>query len=147
MWKLALAFLLLPSCAWAGIDMTTALTDENGLAAHDELAVLVDGKSCLIRKIVDGILQSDNSACPPLTLGHAIYHTLLVRFQDEKDVSGEAYQARVELAKRVKDSSDAKLSSDEISLIKRLIAKVYSPIIIDQAFTLLDPNAKPGELK
>jgi hypothetical protein len=114
------------------IDMTTVLNDEHGKPLKD-----AGGQD----------LKADPTCekCPLLTLGHAIANVL---FAPDKDASGQELWGRGELASRIKDDKTATLTADEIAKIKTLLAKDYpAPVIIMQAYPLLDPNAKPVDVK
>ena len=117
------------------IDMTVVLQNEAGKPATDEFDFIPtrDQPRC--------------ENCPPLTLGHAIAHALFVQFPDERDLLAEQKWARGTLAMRIKDAKDAALSAEEVAVVKRLLAKLYGPIVVMQAFPLLDPNAKPPTVK
>jgi len=133
---LALAVLCLASPAFAdgrAIDMTVALNDEQGRPAKDVLARDADDATC--------------AHCPVLTLGHAIAHALYAMFPDEKTEPQDQKWARGVLAQRIKDDKAAVLSSEEITVIKRELGKAYGPAILVQAYPLLDPNAKPPQVK
>lgn len=51
-------------------------------------------------------------------------------------------QRRGYLAVSIYKSAGAQLSSDEITLIKNQIAKMYAPIVVMRAFEILDPIPK-----
>jgi len=86
--------------------------------------------------------------CVPLTLGRAASHALLFgRYPGEEGLSGDVKWARGTLAERIRTDGKATLTAEEIGVVKRLIGKYYSPVIIAQAYPMLDPNAKPGPLQ
>jgi hypothetical protein len=114
------------------INMTTVLADEHGKPLKD-----ANGQD----------VKADPTCekCPPLTLGHAIANVL---FAPDRDASGAELWGRGALATRIKDDKAATLTADEIAKIKTLLAKGYpAPVIIMQAYPLLDPNAKPSDVK
>src|SRR5437764_299830 len=113
------------------IDMTVVLRNEAGTPAIDEYDFIPTRE----------LPRCEN--CPPLTLGHAIAHALFAQFPDERDLSAEQKWARGALAMRARDAKDAALSAEEVAVVKRLLAKLYGPIVVVQAFPLLDPNATP----
>jgi hypothetical protein len=124
------------------VDMTTVLHDEGGKPIKDpsENAATVpgpDGKPTLV--------DPDCLKCPPLTLGAAVASAL---FMPDRDASGAELWTRGTLATRVRTEKAATLTATEVTLIEKLLAKRYpAPIIIMQAYPLLDPNSKPGEVK
>ena len=114
------------------IDMTMVLQDEAGKPAKDTLVSEAKG-------------DRDCANCPNLTLGAAVAHSLFATYPDERELSGEDKWARARLAQRVKEDKAAALTANEVTLIKRLLAKAYGPIVLLQAYPVLDPNAKPPE--
>lgn len=112
------------------VDMTTVLRDENGHPAKDALDC-TDGK------------------CPVLTLGRAASHALFARLpEDEKDpAQGDHAWARGVLAQRIRDDKAAKLSAEEISVIKQRLGEAYGAVIIMQAYPMIDPGAPVPALK
>lgn len=118
------------------VDMTVLLVDEHGKPAKDVLA----------RDPSD----SDCSKCPTLTLGRAVAHSLFLsggQEQGRETVSAEQKWARAVLAERVKEDKAARLTADEVSVIKRQLATVYGGVILMQAYPILDPNSKPPAVK
>src|SRR5690242_16370454 len=85
----------------SGINMTQIIVDENSVPVKDQYLQEADDPQCL--------------KCKPLTLGAAIAHALFAALPSEKDVSGEQKFARGELALRIKNSTDAKLTAGEIT--------------------------------
>lgn len=75
----------------------------------------------------------------PATLCGVAVNALLAVFQDEQNLTGEEKLKRWELAVKVKNLPDpAELSADEVVLIKKLIGKAYAPIIVGQAWQMLE---------
>ena len=126
-----------PAPTPATVDMTTVLLSDEGAPIKDAYE----------RKTAEAQADPDCDKCPPLTLGHAAAHALFTSFRDEDTLSPEQRWARGALAERIKNEKAAELSSEEVSVIKRLIGKLYGPLIIMRAFPLLDPNAKPERVK
>jgi len=77
-----------------------------------------------------------------LTLGAAARHALCATFPDEKDLTGEQKFDRAMLAYRIKKKEDLDFDPDEISLIKKLIGKLYNQEVLLQAWPLLGYNTK-----
>lgn len=84
---------------------------------------------------------------PEPTLGAICEQALLATFADERDATGketiegkEKFE-RWKLAAKV-HGKDVSLSAEELSLIKKLVGKAYGPLIVGQAWTMLDPGAK-----
>ena len=79
-----------------------------------------------------------------LTLDEVASTALLSSYQDESNLDGVEKNKRFWLAKKIHDQrKDPVLTADEITLIKRLIAKAYNPLVVGQAWTILDPASVP----
>ncbi len=121
----AVVALLGASPAFA-IDFTKPLTNMDGSPVTDK-----DGKSP--EKIP--------------TLGSICESALLAQYADERDPSGketitpqEKFE-RWKLAAKV-NGKDANLSPEELALIKKLVGKAYAPLIVGQAWSMLDASLK-----
>ena len=130
---LALFVMLVSSTAFATdsprkIDFTAVLTDQDGIALTD----------CI--KLGD----DDPKKCKevPFTLGRASIRALTAKWPDEQNLDGREQFARADLGMRVYKSDSVALSSEDITLLKRLIAKAYGPMIIYRAWKILDPSAE-----
>jgi hypothetical protein len=121
------------------INMTTILKDENGRPLIDQFEAVTD--------TTKNPPSSDCSKCGPLTIGHAIYHSLLASLPQEQSVTAEQRWARGMLAERVKDSTDATLTANEVTVIKKVVGELYGTNVLLQIYPLLDPNAKPPEVQ
>src|ERR1700736_5041438 len=78
----------------------------------------------------------------PLTLCRVARNALLARFQDESPSGEESYH-RHELARGAKGESD--WTPEDVVLLKKLIAKAYTPLVIGPAFDAIEPKeGKPG---
>lgn len=77
----------------------------------------------------------------PLTLGKACAVALLGNFPGE--LSGDEKVKRYSLAMDIhKAKNSIDLTVEDVSLIKELIAKVYSVLVTGQAWQILDPVKK-----
>lgn len=76
-----------------------------------------------------------------LTLGSAAANALIMATDEDKGVSGEEKVKRYALAMKVISNKDASLKAEEIAKIKELIGRAYGPLVVGQAWALLDPNA------
>lgn len=74
-----------------------------------------------------------------ITLGMVSMRALIV---PERDITPEQSLIRGQLALSVYKSPGISLSAEEIVLIKKQIAKAFSPAIVVRAFPLLDPSVK-----
>jgi hypothetical protein len=79
-----------------------------------------------------------------MTLATVAETALLASYQDEQNLSGEDKVKRFVLATKIHGAAkDLPLTSDEVSLVKKLIGKSYNPLIVGQAWRLLDPASVP----
>jgi hypothetical protein len=93
--------------------------------------------------IRDDIAMQANGGKPiSLTLGRACSHALCAVFEDERNLSGEEKFERGMLAVEVRDNAAAELKAEKITLIKKVVAKLYGPIVVYRAYPLLDPTEK-----
>jgi hypothetical protein len=76
------------------------------------------------------------------TLGVIATRALLATLPDEQNLSGEEKFKRFALAMKIKDGGNVALNAEDIALLKKLVGKVYSPLIVGRAFPLLDPAEK-----
>jgi hypothetical protein len=76
------------------------------------------------------------------TLGMVATRALLASLPDEQSLSGEDKFKRFTLAMRIKDGGEVPISAEDIALLKKLIGKVYSPLVVGRAFPLLDPGER-----
>ena len=80
---------------------------------------------------------------PPraLFLGSAAMNGLVMQFQDEHGLSGEEKLKRWELALRIKRATGPiEVSAEEVTMIKKVIAKAYAAIVSGQAWQMLEGN-------
>ena len=81
----------------------------------------------------------------PLTMKILCTNSLLTPTQDERNIDGNEKAKRFELAMRIYTEKEVDLDIDELKLVKDLIGKVYSPLVVGQAYRILDPKAKASE--
>lgn len=75
----------------------------------------------------------------PFTIGSAAINSLLASFDDEKNLSGEDKLKRWELAMSIKNGSiPMEITVEDASLLKKLIAKAYSTMVVGQAWKMLE---------
>ena len=75
-----------------------------------------------------------------ITLATIAENALLQAYPDEQNLSGEEKLKRYTLARKIEDNKQkAELSAEEIALLKKLIAKLYNPLILGQSWKMLDP--------
>lgn len=84
-------------------------------------------------------MQANGNKEVILTLGRATSHALMAQDQAEQ-ISGEDKFNRGMLAFKVRDSADCELKVEDIALIKKQIAKLYSPIVVYRTYPMLDSS-------
>ena len=77
----------------------------------------------------------------PLTLQRVSINALMTPMDDEKNLGGEDKFARYKLASRINATSVVEVTAEEIAMLKKLIGKVYAPIIVGPAFEALEAEA------
>ena len=76
-----------------------------------------------------------------LTLKTVSVEALLATFSDEQSLSGEEKAKRYVLATRIyANPEELGLTVEEIAKIKQLIGKGYGPLIVGQAWDMLEGN-------
>lgn len=106
------------------IDFTKVLSDQDGKPLQD---------------IVE-MQAKDSKEIIPLTLGKASSHALMVQDQNDANLSGDEKFHRGALSAKIRDNSSCDIKSEDISLIKNQLAKLYSPLVIYAAYPLLDES-------
>lgn len=93
-------------------------------------------------KPVCTIEMKDGADCPVdkiFTLRMAARNALHFTYKDETLTDEEKFK-RGELAQSLVGANELKLKAEDIVIIKKLIAKMYGPLIIFQAWNALDPK-------
>lgn len=65
-------------------------------------------------------------------------NALMGAYEDERNLSGEEKVKRYDLAMRITSITEPDLTAEETALIKKLIAKAYSPLVVGQAWKMLE---------
>lgn len=77
-----------------------------------------------------------------LTLGAVATNALLMPYEDERNLSGDEKVKRFKLAQRIHDAAgEVDISAEEITLLKSLIAKAYTALVVGQAYAILEAEA------
>jgi hypothetical protein len=96
--------------------------------------------------IDDAVCPADTSGKRPcateVTLGDVSVRALMAVAPDEQNLAGEEKFKRFVLAMKIKDGGEVALSAEDIALLKKLIGKIYAPLVVGRAFPLLDPGEK-----
>ena len=73
-------------------------------------------------------------------LGVIIQNALLADYKDEQ-IAGEEKIKRFLLAKNIQEHRDYSMTTEEIVLVKKLVAKSYPPLITGQVWQAIDPGS------
>ena len=108
-------------------------------AAADFSAVIQDADGKPMAKC-----SENTPACAvPTTLGDVASAALFATFPDENDARNPLSAAekvkRAALALRIRSAGNVDMTAEETALIKSVVGKAYSPIIVYRAWALLDP--------
>jgi hypothetical protein len=113
------------------------------------LAAVLYSSSVLALDLSQSLVDLDNKPIlngqEPITLGAVISTALLTPFPDEQNLSGEEKTKRFLLALKVHQGRDAGLTADETALIKKLVAKLYGPLIVGRVWAIIDPPSMPAQ--
>lgn len=98
----------------------------------------------------DGTPVTDKDGVPLIkqpTLGSLCESALFAQYADERDATGKETITPEEKFSRWKLSTklhgnNVTLSAEELALLKKFVGKAYGPLVVGQAWTLLDPGAK-----
>lgn len=76
------------------------------------------------------------------TLKTVACNALLMPYPDEQQLSGTDKYRRFKLADKISSANgeDVDLSAEEVTDLKKLIAKAFSPLVVGRAFDKLDPQ-------
>ena len=91
-------------------------------------------------KNLDGTeaMEGEGKGAKALTLGSVATEALLAVFQDEQALPGNDKVRRYELALRVHKGGKQDMKAEEIVEIKTLVGKAFAPIIVGQAWKMLE---------
>ncbi len=72
-------------------------------------------------------------------LQHFAVNALLAVFNDEQNLAGTEKVNRWQLAIKIKNSNDdTEFSVEDVALVKKLIGKAYSAVVVGQAWAMLE---------
>lgn len=89
-------------------------------------------------KALDGTALPGPEGKNKTTLKDISCHGLLAAFDDERNLSGEEKCKRYVLATWIYANDDLDLTVEDIALIKKLIGKGFTAIVVGQAFEMLE---------
>ena len=101
-------------------------------------------------KTLDGTVIRDGAppapgqvdARAPLSLADVVTNSLMTDYRDETNaIDGMEKNKRYFLAKKIYDNQDnPSLSAEDIALIKKLVPKLYNPLVAGQTCQMIDPE-------
>lgn len=112
----------------AAVDFSQPILDQEGKATCREVQTR-DEKT---GKFLD--CPADQIA----TLGLYARNALYAQFPDEQNLAGEEKSKRGALAQSLVGVTEVKLKVEDLALIKKLIGKAYGPLIVFQAWNMLE---------
>lgn len=79
-----------------------------------------------------------------LTYKNLIVNALVTAFESDKDLSGEDKLKRLNLAENINNKKDeyTTLTAEEVVLIKQLVNKAYSTLVVGRIFNFLENEDK-----
>lgn len=134
--RLIIAAALLASPPALAVDFTSVLVDDDGCPFRDEITMAtgtstVAGPTCPVASTYK----------PDLTLGAALYYALRSTYSDEPTPKLEEKLRRGDLARRIRSAKNYVPNAEEATLMKTLIAKLYSVPIVMAVVGQIDPGA------
>jgi hypothetical protein len=88
---------------------------------------------------LDGsIVRKSPNSDDPATLREISIESLMTMADDEKNLSGDDKVKRYYLALKIKDAQEIDITVEEAALLKKLIGRAYGPLIVGQAWEMLE---------
>lgn len=95
---------------------------------------------------IDGKPIIDDKGAPaPVTLKKVAVEALLTTFPDEASLAGEEKARRYVLAVKISgsDSGKIELTSEDVTMLRKVVGKGYGPLVVGQVWKIIDPAAMP----
>ena len=95
----------------------------------------------VILKTLDGkaLREAHESGERDVLLSRLAVNALLMTYEDERSLSGEDKVKRFKLAQQINDADgDVEVTAEQVSLLKSLIAKAYTPLVVGQSYEILE---------
>ena len=99
--------------------------------------------STVLMGLGDIAFQDDKGQ--PLTLGALSSGVLGTKYQGDQDLSGDEQYKRYLLAERIFAGGQQEVTAEEVTLIKRQIAKACEPRLLGPAYQALELDPMPAE--
>ena len=95
----------------------------------------------VVLKTLDGqpLKEEHNGTARDVLLSRLAVNALLANYEDEKNLSGDDKVKRFKLAQQINDADgEVEVTAEQVSLLKSLIAKGYTPLVVGQAYEILE---------
>lgn len=84
----------------------------------------------------------------PMTLGEASIGALTANYGDEPQLTGDVKFSRYQLADRINNALAAtqglaEVTAEEIAVLKNLIGKAFTPVVVGPAYAALEQDPTP----
>lgn len=99
----------------------------------------LDGTPMMTGKQVCQMCGQIVSEKEPMTVRLAATRALTAVFRDEQNLAGDEKITRFHLALRITDEDEPDLKAEDVVLIKKLVGKMYGPVIVGRMWAILDP--------
>jgi len=76
----------------------------------------------------------------PMTARMVATRALTSVLRGEQDLPGEEKVTRFQLALRIMNEDEPDLKVEEIVLVKKVVGKMYGPLIVGRMWAILDPD-------
>lgn len=136
---IAMAFIALATPAGA-VDFSKVLVDDDGCSFKDTITTI---RSSAAAPTPASCPKPPAEGLPDLTLGNAIYYALRASYTDDDKVKIEDKLRRGELAIRLRSATDYTTSTDDVSIIKTYINKLWPIPIITAIVRAIAPGDLP----
>lgn len=75
-----------------------------------------------------------------LSIKTAAVNSLMSTFEADRNLSGDEKLKRYQLAVKINGGGEVDLTAEEIALLKLLIGRAYPPLVVGQAYLLLEKD-------
>jgi hypothetical protein len=91
--------------------------------------------------------ETINKGESALKLSHVCCDALFATFEDEKNLSGDEKAKRFVLATKIYGADFVDLSPEDVVVLKKLVGKAFSALIVGQAYQMFDPKPALAEVQ
>ena len=98
----------------------------------------LDGTPMITGKQICQMCGQVVSETEPMTVRLAATRALIAVYRDEQNLAGDEKVARFHLALKVTNEDEPDLKAEDIVLIKKLVGKMYGPVVVGRVWSILD---------